>query len=152
MAYLDVIPLTDAKVYLRIDDTLTEDDNQIIRMIKGALSYIEQYTNIYLFDRDKTYNVIDSCVKVYDFPINSEVSTYTEKETLTLHTNYTTNETVFTLNVGYADVTDIPQELLEVAYTIIKSMYFEKESNKSVLDSLDSLSMMTLNQYKRFIL
>ena len=61
-------------------------------------------------------------------------------------------KTEFILNVGYADVTDIPQELLEVAYTIIKSMYFEKESNKSVLDSLDSLSMMTLNQYKRFII
>ena len=122
MAYLDIIPLVDAKVYLRIDDDLTEDDNQIIRMIKGSLSYIEQYTNIYLFDRDKTYNVQDNCVKVYDFPINSEVSTYTEKETLTLHTNYTTDETEFTLNIGYADVTDIPQELLEVAYTIIKSM------------------------------
>ena len=36
MAYLDVIPLVDAKVYLRIDDDLTEDDNQIIRMIKGS--------------------------------------------------------------------------------------------------------------------
>ena len=56
------------------------------------------------------------------------------------------------MNIGYTDVADIPQELIEVAYTIIKSMYFEKESNKSVLDSLDSLSMMTLNQYKRFIL
>ena len=152
MAYLDVIPLTDAKVYLRIDDTLTEDDNQIIRMIKGALSYIEQYTNIYLFDRDKTYNVQDNCVKVYDFPINSEVSTFTDKEVKTLHTNYTTDETTFTLNVGYAVVDDIPQELIEVAYTMIKSMYYEKEKNKSVLDSLDTLSMMTLNQYKRFII
>jgi len=152
MAYLDVIPLVDAKVYLRIDDDLTEDDNQIIRMIKGSLSYIEQYTNIYLFDRDKTYNVQDNCVKVYDFPINSEVSTFTDKEVKTLHTNYTTDETTFTLNVGYEVVDDIPQELIEVAYTMIKSMYYEKEKNKSVLDSLDTLSMMTLNQYKRFII
>ena len=80
MAYIDVITLPDAKVYLRVDDDLTEDDTQIIRMINGALSYIEQYTNIYFFARDKSYNVIDSCVKVYDYPINSEVSTYTEKK------------------------------------------------------------------------
>lgn len=152
MAYIDVITLPDAKVYLRVDDDLTEDDTQIIRMINGALSYIEQYTNIYFYARDKSYNVIDSCVKVYDYPINSEVSEYTEKETLTLHTNYTTDLDTFTLNIGYTDNDDIPQELLEVAYTMIKSMYYEKESNKSILDSLDTLSMMTLNQYKRFIL
>ena len=152
MAYIDVITLPDAKVYLRVDDDLTEDDTQITRMINGALSYIEQYTNIYFYARDKSYNVIDSCVKVYDYPINSEVSEYTEKETLTLHTNYTTDLDTFTLNIGYTDNDDIPQELLEVAYTMIKSMYYEKESNKSILDSLDTLSMMTLNQYKRFIL
>ena len=153
MAYIDVITLPDAKVYLRVDDDLTEDDTQIIRMINGALSYIEQYTNIYFYARDKSYNVIDSCVKVYDYPINSEVSTYTKKETLTLHTNYTTDETpLFTLNIGYVDVDDIPQELLEVAYTMIKSMYYEKESNKGILESLDTLSMLTLNQYKRFII
>lgn len=152
MAYLDIIPLADAKIYLRIDDTLTEDDSQITRMIKGALSYIEQYTNVYLFDREKTYNVSDGCVKVYDYPINSEVSTYTEKEVKSLYTNYTTEETSFTLNVGYDDVDNIPSELIEVAYVLIKNMYYEKENNKSILDSLDSLSMMTLNQYKRFIL
>ena len=152
MAYIDVITLPDAKVYLRIDDDLTEDDTQITRMINGALSYIEQYTNIYFFARDKQYNVVNNCVRVYDYPINSEVSEYTEKEVLTLHTNYTTDESVLTLNVGYTDVEEIPQELLEVAYTMIKSMYFEKENNKSILDSIDSLSMMTLNQYKRFLI
>ena len=152
MAYLDIISLTDAKTYLRIDDTLTEDDNQIIRMIKGALSYIEQYTNVILFARDKNYIVQDSFVKVYDYPINSEVSTYTVKEVKSLHTNYTTDETTFTLNVGYADVVDIPNELIEVAYVLIKNMYYEKENNKTLMESLDSLSIMTLNQYKRFII
>lgn len=152
MAYLDIIPLADAKVYLRIDDAMNDDDNQIIRMIKGSLSYIEQYTNIMLFARDKNYIVQDSFVKVYDYPINSEVSTYTVKEVKTLHTNYTTDETTFTLNVGYTDVADVPNELIEVAYVLIKNMYYEKENNKTLMESLDSLSIMTLNQYKRFII
>lgn len=152
MNYLDVIPLEEAKVYLRIDEDLLEDDNQIIRMIKGSLSYIEQYTGIHFYNRDKTYNVVDRCVRVYDYPINSEESTIIKKEVKTLHTNYITDEDTLTLNIGYENTEDIPQELLEVAYTIIKNMYYEKENNKTILDSIDSLSVMTLNQYKRFII
>ena len=71
MAYLDIIPLSDAKVYLRIDDDLTEDDNQITRMINASLSYIERYTNVILYDRDKEYRLINGCVRVYDYPVNS---------------------------------------------------------------------------------
>lgn len=152
MNYLDIIPLTDAKTYLRLEDTLTEDDSQIQRMIRGALSYIEQYTNVILFEREKIYNVSNGCVKVYDFPINSEVTTEFTKEVKSLYTNYYTNESELVLNVGYDDIENIPQELIEVAYTLIKSMYYEKENNKTILDGLDSISTMTLNQYKRFLL
>ena len=64
MAYIDIIPLADAKVYLRIDDTLTEDDAQITRMINGALSYVERYTSHILYARDKEYRFIDGFVSV----------------------------------------------------------------------------------------
>jgi len=152
MAYLDIIPLADAKVYLRIDDTLTEDDAQITRMIKGALSYIERTTNVILYARDIIYNVSDNAVKVYDFPINSEVANVLDSEVKSLYTNYTSEESTITLNVGYVDVADVPQELIEVAYVLIKNMYYEKENNKTILDSIDSLTELTLSNYKRFIL
>ena len=154
MAYLDVITLADAKVYLRIDDDLTEDDNQITRMIRASLSYIENYTNYILFARDKEYRLIDGCVRVYDFPINSEVTLELETENKTLYTNYSLGYTndLITLNVGYVDPAEIPQDLIEVAYEIIELMYYEKETNKSHLNSLSSLSHVTLNQYKRFII
>lgn len=157
MAYLDIIPLADAKVYLRIDDTLTDDDAQIIRMIKGALSFVERSTNVMLFAREKTYRFINGVVSVYDSPINS-ITTPTDdltSETKTLYTNYcysVGDNSLLTLNVGYADLTDIPQELIEVAYEVIELMYYEKQTNKSHLDSLSSLSTMILNNYKRFIL
>ena len=67
MAYLDIIPLADAKIYLRIDDDLTEDDAQITRMINVSLSYVERYTNVILFAKEKTYRLIDGCISVYDF-------------------------------------------------------------------------------------
>ena len=154
MAYIDVITLPDAKVYLRVDDDLTEDDNQITRMIRASLSYIENYTNYILFARDKEYRLIDGCVRVYDFPINSEVTLELETENKTLYTNYSLGYTndLITLNVGYVDPAEIPQDLIEVAYEIIELMYYEKETNKSHLNSLSSLSHMTLNQYKRFII
>jgi len=154
MAYLDIIPLADAKVYLRIDDTLTEDDAQITRMIKGALSFVETWTNHILYARDKEYRLINGCVSVYDYPINSEVTADLESENKTLYTNYTlgTTNDLITLNVGYVNVADVPQELIEVAFEIIELMYYEKETNKSHLNNLDSLSTIILNQYKRFIL
>lgn len=152
--YTDIISLEQAKIYLRIDDTLTEDDLQIERMIKGSLSFIEQYTNYIFFPRDKDYRLINGCVRVYDFPINSEVTTGLEVTNKTLYNIYQKgyNNDLITLNVGYADSADIPQELIEVAYVMIKNMYYEKDNNKTFADSLDSLSKIILENYKRFIL
>jgi hypothetical protein len=152
--YTDIISLEEAKVYLRIDDTLTEDDFQITRMIKGALSFIEQYTNYIFFPRDKDYRLINGCVRVYDYPINSEVTTELEVTNKTLYNIYQKgdNNDLITLNVGYVDPLEIPQELLEVALVMIKNMYYEKENNKTLLDGLDTLSKITLENYKRFIL
>ena len=48
MAYLDIIPLADAKVELRVDSGHTADDASITRKIKAALEYIESETNILL--------------------------------------------------------------------------------------------------------
>src|SRR6056297_791632 len=152
--YTDIISLEQAKIYLRIDDTLTEDDLQITRMIKGALSFIEQYTNYIFFPRDKDYRLINGCVRVYDCPINSEVTTELEVTNKTLYNIYQKgyNNDLITLNVGYSDPANIPQELIEVAYVMIKNMYYEKENNKTLIDRLDTLSKITLENYKRFIL
>lgn len=155
MAYIDIIPLADAKVYLRVDDTLTEDDTQITRMINAALSYVERYTNHILFAKDKDYRLINGCVRVYDFPFNSYVTPieddFDEIENKTLHTNYTygSSNDLITLNVGYTLPADVPQELVEVAYEIIDIYYYGKETGKTMAD-LSPLSRDMLDQYKRF--
>jgi len=153
MAYLDIITLADAKVYLRIDDTLTEDDAQITRMINAALSYVERYTNHVLFAQDKEYRLIDGCVSVYDHPVNSEVTADLVVENKTLHKNYSlgTDNSLIELNVGYTLPADVPQELIEVAYELIESLYYEKETNKSIQSRISTISELMLNQYKRFI-
>ena len=153
MAYIDVITLADAKLYLRVDDTLTEDDAQITRMINAALSYVEKYTNVIVFARDKEYRLTDGCVKVYDYPINSEVTADLTAESKTLYTNYTfgTSNDLIELNVGYVDETDIPQEVIEAAYEIIDIYYYGKESGKTMAD-LSPMSRQGLDQFKRFLM
>ena len=153
MAYIDVITLADAKLYLRVDDTLTEDDAQITRMINAALSYVEKYTNVIVFARDKEYRLTDGCVRVYDYPINSEVTADLTAVNKTLYTNYTfgTSNDLIELNVGYVDETDIPQEVIEAAYEIIDIYYYGKESGKTMAD-LSPMSKQGLDQFKRFLM
>jgi hypothetical protein len=153
MAYLDVITLAEAKLYLRVDDTLTEDDAQITQMIKAALSYVEKYTNHKVFDRVETYRLICGFVRVYDYPINSEETADLVSENKTLYTNYTLGATndLISLNVGYAVASDVPDEIVQAAYEIIDIYYYGKESGKTMAD-LSPMSRQGLDQYKRFIL
>jgi hypothetical protein len=155
MAYIDVITLAEVKVHLRIDDTLTEDDSAITRMINGALSYIENWTDVYVYARDKTYVMVDGCVRVYAYPINSittPLEADVESEQKTLHTNYTygTDTTDLVLNVGHVLPADVPDDLKEVALEIIDLMYYG--NGKSYKKDLSELSIDILNSYKRFII
>lgn len=155
MAYLDVISLAEAKVYLRVDDTLTVDDAQITSMINSALKYVEDYTQVLVFDRAKTYTLVDQVVRVYDYPINSVTSPTENLETelKTLYTNYCYNDTDtqdLVLNVGYDNPDNVPQDLIQVAYEIIDIFYYGKETGKTMAD-ISPLSMNILNQNKRFL-
>ena len=155
MSYLNVIPLSEAKLYLRVDDTLTEDDTQITRMIQGALSFVEKWTNVLMFDRLKVYRLIDGCIRVYDYPINSvidPIDATVDKMTLYSTFNYGFVNSDLSLNVGFVDPSEIPQELIDVAFEIIDILYYEHETGKKVSQDLSSLSIDMLNQNKRFIL
>jgi len=154
MAYINVITLSDAKIYLRIDDTLSEDDTQITRMINAALSYIERYTNVYVFAREKDFVVVNNCIRIYAAPINDLVSPIDAiSDIKTLYTTYTTDlsEDVLTLNVGYVDPNDVPDALKEVALEMIDLLYYEHETGKSFTKDISSLSREILNSYKRFL-
>ena len=153
MSYIDVITLAEAKVYLRVDNDLTEDDTQITRMINSALKYVEDVTNVMMFARNKSYRLIDGCVSVYDAPINSEVTADLVVENKTLYTNYQfgTENGLIELNVGYVTATDIPQELISVAFELIDIFYYAKETGKGIA-ALSPLAMDILNRNKRFIL
>jgi len=149
MSYINIIPLQDARVYLRIDDTLTQDNEAITRMINASLAKIEQITNVHLIAKSKEYVFDDLKVTVYDFPINSLTSpttaTVVEKTQYSIYTAALKTDLKLVLNVGYAVVSDVPKDLIEVAYEMIDIMYYNKENK------LSNLSQTTLDAYRRFI-
>ena len=156
MAYIDVLTLAQAKTFLRIDDTLSDDDSQITQMIKSALSTIERRTNVLVYARSKSYLFQDYEVRVYDFPINSLTSpsnaVLIEKE---LHSIYTTNNTAnlkLVLNVGYANPLDVPSELIDAALQLVKYMYYEAETNTASKGNIPYWIQEMINQHKRFII
>lgn len=155
MAYLDVLSLTEAKVYLRIDDTQNETDAEITSMIKSALSYIETHTNIMVYARDVDYIVTNGCAKVYDYPINSlEAPTEATTQKKRLFTNYQVSSSLeeMTLNVGYVLPDDVPTELVDLAKIMIKVMFYEQETNQSFKEMLPAWAVDMLNANKRFII
>jgi hypothetical protein len=149
MSYINIIPLQDARVYLRIDDTLTQDNEAITRMINASLAKIEQMTNVHLIAKSKEYIFDDLKATVYDFPINSLTSpttaTKVEKTQYSVYTAALKTDLKLVLNVGYANVSDVPKDLIEVAYEMIDIMYYNKENK------LSNLSQATLDAYRRFI-
>ena len=149
MAYIDVITLERAKNYLRIDVDLTDDDTEITSMINAALRYIEKRTNHIMFARDIVYT--QGCqVKVYDYPINSIVTTpapyQVDFSTWVVFIDTKTVE----LNVGYENAEDVPDELIQAALQMIKVWYYESE--KQVNSTLIPESVKeAIYVYRRFI-
>ena len=153
MAYTDIISLSEAKNYLRVDDTLTEDDNSIIRMINAALRYVENYTDVLVFDRDVTYLVKEGVLQLYQYPINTDLETladytYERKSKYTNICASNTDTVDLVLNMGFTDPTDVPQELVEVAYEMIELYYGESKGIEK--KKLSDLSIRALNSNKRF--
>jgi len=153
MAYIDVITLASAKTYLRVDTDLTDDDALITTMLEASLSYIERCTNIFVYARDVVHLMVDGRVTVYDYPINSIIDPATDvsEDNLANRTNYLYGNitTELTLNVGYVTPSDVPKELLLVAYEILDIYYYGKETGKTVND-LSAYSKDVLNNYRRF--
>ena len=154
MSYISVISLATAKNYLRIDDTLTADDAEITRMIASSLGDIERQTNVKVFARDEVYNVQDSAIRVYDYPVNSITSPSTAVGVIQpTFINYTLDaaDLLLTLNVGYTSPSNVPSAIIDVALEMIDIKYYgakEDGANRRLL-SVDNQD--TLNRFKRFI-
>lgn len=143
MSYLSIIPIQSAKDYLGLDDTAR--DAEVQRMIYAAIKYVEKETNHILEVQDKTYVFQTSTLRVYDYPINT-VDVRMKKP---LYSEYDGNaEDELTLNVGYANTSDIPPDLVEAIYGVLKFYFFEQEGS----GKMPQWIKITLDIHRRFII
>lgn len=153
--YTDVISLERAKLYLKVDASQTETDDEITSMINSSLSFIEKRTNHIFKTKTKVYykdcNLIESAT-VYDYPINNP-----EGDGFISGIVYKTNKAIVptvdgfvTLNIGYSDVDNIPNELIDAALQCIKVWFYESEMQ--VNTTLIPLSVLqAIDANRRFI-
>lgn len=153
-SYLDIITLERAKNYLRIDDTLSEDDLEITSMIKAAFLFMERYTNHIFMPKDFVLLSSDYCdewQKCYNFPITAVTPLDTSSSKRPLYTSYyVLTDTNVTITAGYVNTEDVPDDFIQAALQILKVFYFEAE--KQVNESMIPMSVkQVLDSYRRFV-
>jgi hypothetical protein len=150
--YIDVISLERAKLYLKVDASQTETDEEITSMINSSLSFIEKRTNHIFKTRDKVYYkdcALVNQVKVYDYPIDNSVTDY-DITYRPLYAFVPTIDNMVTLTIGYTSVQDIPNELIDAALQLIKVWFYESETQSNT--TLIPLSVMeAIDVNRRFI-
>ena len=145
MSYSNVLPLSEVKNYLRIDEDFTDDDASIARMTKAALQFIEHRTNHLFFQREKTYLRGEKYINIFDYPVS-----YTGDLTRLDYAGKTVFDAdAVTVQVGYETVEDIPASLLESALQMVKVFYYESEKQVNTTLIPESVHQI-LNAYRRF--
>jgi len=147
--YIDVISLAQAKLYLKIDALQTETDAEITSMIKSSLSFIEKRTGHIFKTRNKTYYscALVNSIIVYDYPI---IDAPTGTQVRQLNSIVPTIDGSVILTLGYSDIDDIPNELIDAALQLIKVWFYESETqSNSTLIPLSVMQAIDVN--RRFV-
>jgi len=154
MTALDVISLEEAKAEL-VMTGIDDRDAEITRLIKTAIALVEKYTDYYLYEREITIDLTGCKTDITKYPITivsvkhetDDLSYSIRQKVLSIDlTCYDWEDGIITANVGFDDVTDIPQPLIDAAYKIITYLFENKDVYSAELP-LDIQLM--LNQYRR---
>lgn len=153
-AYTEVISLDQAKNYLRIDSGMNEDDAFITQCINAAFAWIEKHTNHIIKGGVKTYykDNANGCnvFTIYDYPIESIENTTYSASIRQLRTVVSTQDETVTATMGYNDPSEVPAPIIQAAYEIIQSWYYN--SDKPMQTTLVPESVkFALMPYRRFL-
>lgn len=157
--YIDLIPLATAKTYLRIDEDITEADDEIILMVNSACELIEKYTQVYLKPQDLDfYFNTRNCSRVYAYPINSielpvdeDDVTVTVKQLYSIYEPNTTDLDYITLNVGYNDSDNVKSIFSQAVLETVKLWFYGSETETIMKGYIPSSVMAILSSERRFI-
>lgn len=153
--YAHILPLSETKRYLRLDDDFEDDDSDIERMINSAFGYIEKQTNHIFKIQDKTYDAFatkceEPVINVFDYPINT--TDYPDNVHPLQYSGFTKFVGIpsVTLNIGYTSLENAPSELIDCVLMIIERLYYGAE--KSIDEKqLPFICKQIIDTNRRFI-
>jgi hypothetical protein len=135
--YLDIFPLKGVKHFLKVD--FCDFDDEIELYIKSACRLFEQRTQYNLAEVEISFNEGD---RIYNFPINDNLNKLQNKGTY-----FVAKEDV-TLNLGYQDPLEVPEDIKDCVIEIVKEKLRAKEADE--LPSYNGLIHDIINVRKRF--
>jgi len=153
IAYTDIISLERARIYLRVDDGMNEDDAEITSMIKAAFLFMERYTNHIFINREFKQLVPP---KIYNYPI-TEISGVPEDDwnnyyqrNMDYYCSERRTPVLTTYKAGYEEVAEVPDDFIQAALQMIKVWYYESEKQEN--STLIPISVtQVLDTYRRFV-
>lgn len=139
ITYLDIINVEDIKTFLRVQGN--DFDPVIEGYIITAFKMFEAKTNHYTATQTREYK---AGTRYYDYPI----SDYTDVVSNGL---YFTPTCDVTLDRGYTDVIDVPEDIKFAVKKIVEGMYLAEEQNEP-FKIKESMAMEVIKDYKRFFI
>ena len=145
--YETILPISEVKNHLRIDDDFTDDDNALKRMVASALQFIEQKTNHIFLQSEKAYsrNWNSGYIDIFDYPV-SYVGDLTK---LDYAGKVRFDADNVELTVGYGSRLAIPSALIDCALMIIENWYYASEKKANTQEIPDAAQQI-INTYRRF--
>ena len=149
---MSAITLDQAKLYLRIDDTLDPDQEaELQSMIDASETFIERKTGYILTPKQKRYIAsADGCIRIYDTPIEEDLTPFDFEEKNGYVIIYN-QAPALAVQVGYPTVAGIPQDLINACLQMLKVWYYESEKQVNTSLIPEAVRQVIWNR-KRFII
>lgn len=139
MSYLQQIPVSDARNYLKLDGT--DNDDILELLIYSACVHFEKQTNHLIYQREKTYPE----GRIYDYPFTP---TESQKEFMINKSLYWVTNQEVTLDVGYV-IGELPLSIKNCILDLVMLDFYNVESDESKIRR--QATHRTINDFKRFI-
>lgn len=138
-----MLDLQRVKDYLRVDSDF--DDNEIESMITGAFDYFTKETNHVFGKIEKEFY---TPFRIYDSPVYDPENILIKKSNYYVP-KYCPKTSFITLDVGYEDIEDVPNDIIQCILQIIKVWYYESENEQNA--TLLPMSVkQVIEKYRRF--
>lgn len=125
MTALDILPLEDVKAFVNVD--FDDYNAQLTRHINSAVSFIEKYTNVMLYNRNVTYTLNGCSLEIYDAPFVFIGTEPNHKQNALSVTVYGTSGDVISASIGYNSLAEVPGELVEACYKVVLYLFENRD-------------------------